>query len=34
MMVAEGWPEIAAAIESWLAGVLAGSPVHQEGVSA
>ncbi len=34
MMVADGWPEIAAAIESWLAGVLAGSPVHQEGVSA
>jgi pimeloyl-ACP methyl ester carboxylesterase len=34
MMVADGWPEIAAAIESWLAGVLAGSPARQEGVSA
>jgi pimeloyl-ACP methyl ester carboxylesterase len=33
MMVADGWPEIAAAIESWVAGVLAGSPIRQ-GVSA
>jgi alpha-beta hydrolase superfamily lysophospholipase len=34
MMVAEGWEEIAGAIEKWVNGVLAGSPVRQEGVSA
>jgi pimeloyl-ACP methyl ester carboxylesterase len=34
MMVAEGWEEIAAEIESWLAGVLAAPGVRQEGVSA
>jgi pimeloyl-ACP methyl ester carboxylesterase len=34
MMVAEGWEEIAAGIESWLAGVLAFSGVGQKGASA
>jgi hypothetical protein len=34
MMVAEGWEEIATGIERWLDGVLAVSPVRQEGVSA
>jgi alpha-beta hydrolase superfamily lysophospholipase len=34
MMVAEGWEEIAAGIDSWLAGVLGGSAPRQEGVSA
>jgi pimeloyl-ACP methyl ester carboxylesterase len=33
MMVAEGWEEIAAGIESWLDGVLAVSPVRQGGIS-
>jgi len=34
MMVAEGWEEIAAGIESWLDGVLAAPAVRREGVSA
>jgi alpha-beta hydrolase superfamily lysophospholipase len=34
MMVAEGWEEIAAGIESWIDGVLAASPVAQRGASA
>jgi pimeloyl-ACP methyl ester carboxylesterase len=34
MMVAEGWEEIAAGIESWLADVLAVSTVRQGGASA
>jgi pimeloyl-ACP methyl ester carboxylesterase len=34
MMVAEGWEEIAARIESWLAGVLSASAARPEGVSA
>jgi pimeloyl-ACP methyl ester carboxylesterase len=33
MMVAEGWEEIAAGIESWLDGVLAASPVSARGAS-
>jgi pimeloyl-ACP methyl ester carboxylesterase len=33
MMVAEGWEEIAAGIESWLDGVLAVSPVGQKRAS-
>jgi pimeloyl-ACP methyl ester carboxylesterase len=33
MMMAEGWEEIAAGIESWLDGVLAVSPVRQGGIS-
>jgi alpha-beta hydrolase superfamily lysophospholipase len=32
MMVAEGWEEIAAAIQTWLDGVLAVSAGQQEGV--
>ncbi|HEY7561638.1 MAG TPA: alpha/beta hydrolase [Gaiellaceae bacterium] len=34
MMVGEGWEEIAAAIETWIAGVLAGSAVASEETSA
>ena len=34
MMVAEGWEEIAASIESWLDGVLAVAPVGKEDASA
>jgi hypothetical protein len=34
MMVAEGWEEIAAQIESWIAGVLTVSAAREEGVSA
>ncbi len=34
MMVGEGWEEIAAAIETWIAGVLATSAVGSEGASA
>jgi alpha-beta hydrolase superfamily lysophospholipase len=34
MMLAEGWEEIAARIESWLDGVLTVSGVRQEGASA
>jgi alpha-beta hydrolase superfamily lysophospholipase len=34
MMAAEGWEEIAAGIETWIDGVLAGSPAGQAGVSA
>jgi pimeloyl-ACP methyl ester carboxylesterase len=32
MMVAEGWEEIAAAIDRWLEGILARSPVVEEGL--
>jgi pimeloyl-ACP methyl ester carboxylesterase len=34
MMVAEGWEEIAAGVESWVNGVLASSTVKAGGVSA
>ena len=34
MMVGEGWEEIAAAIETWIDGVLADSAVGSEGASA
>lgn len=34
MMVAEGWEEIAAAIEEWLDRALATSRAHSEGMSA
>ena len=34
MMAAEGWEEVAAAIESWLVGVLDATAVSTQGVSA
>jgi hypothetical protein len=34
LMVAEGWEEIAARIESWLDGVLSASAARQDGISA
>jgi hypothetical protein len=34
MMVAEGWEEIAGAIEGWIDGVISTAGAREEGISA